>query len=152
MRLVTQRGISPTNKAGRESSSRERFPSFEDTHPNLSLPPVFESPRDSSPQSAGISPARWTAKQASFEQTPWRTSHHKPRRSVSEAIHRIRTRDGSVSENAHELAVALKAPVSWKLIVSTSGSFGDLDLTTFRVFLSFGTTPRQPRTPLRKRS
>ncbi|KAB8214192.1 triose-phosphate transporter family-domain-containing protein [Aspergillus novoparasiticus] len=41
---------------------------------------------------------------------------HKPRKSISEAISTIRTRNASVSANAQELAQALRAPVSYKLI------------------------------------
>ncbi|PYI12128.1 TPT-domain-containing protein [Aspergillus sclerotiicarbonarius CBS 121057] len=39
------------------------------------------------------------------------------RKSISEAISTIRTRNGSVSANAQELAEALRAPVSYKLII-----------------------------------
>ncbi|KAL2018638.1 hypothetical protein VTK56DRAFT_541 [Thermocarpiscus australiensis] len=39
---------------------------------------------------------------------------HERKRSISNAIHRIRS--GSMSQNAHELAGALRAPVSWKLV------------------------------------
>lgn len=46
-----------------------------------------------------------------------RSSKHRPRKSISEAISIIRTRNGSVSANAHELAEALKAPVSYRLVV-----------------------------------
>lgn len=45
-------------------------------------------------------------------------SKHRPRKSIGEAIASIRTRNASVSVNAHDLADALKAPVSYKLIVS----------------------------------
>ncbi|KOC09736.1 ER to Golgi transport protein [Aspergillus flavus AF70] len=45
-----------------------------------------------------------------------RHSKHKPRKSISEAISTIRTRNASVSANAQELAQALRAPVSYKLI------------------------------------
>ena len=45
---------------------------------------------------------------------------HKTNRSVSEALGSFRIRRGSVSENAQELAEALKAPVSYKLIVIIS--------------------------------
>ncbi|MCJ1391471.1 suppressor of loss of ypt1 [Xylographa bjoerkii] len=41
---------------------------------------------------------------------------HGRQKSLSEAIRTIRTRNGSVSANAHEIAEALKAPVSIKLI------------------------------------
>lgn len=42
---------------------------------------------------------------------------HKRQPSLSDAIRTIRTRNGSMSQNAHEIADALKAPVSAKLIV-----------------------------------
>jgi solute carrier family 35 protein E1 len=45
-------------------------------------------------------------------------SKHRPHKSISEAITTIRTRNVSVSANAHEIAEALKAPVSYRLIVS----------------------------------
>lgn len=48
---------------------------------------------------------------------PARNSRHRPRKSISEAITTIRTRNASVSANAQELAQALKAPVSYQLIV-----------------------------------
>ena len=44
-------------------------------------------------------------------------SKHRPRKSISEAITTIKTRNASVSVNAHELADALKAPISYRLIV-----------------------------------
>jgi solute carrier family 35, member E1 len=50
-------------------------------------------------------------------------ARHGRQKSLSEAIRTIRTRRGSVSQNAHELADALRAPVSPKLIVSCSISF-----------------------------
>ncbi|KAK4662659.1 hypothetical protein QC763_605520 [Podospora pseudopauciseta] len=40
--------------------------------------------------------------------------HARKRSSISTAIHRMRS--GSMSQNAHEIADALRAPVSWKLI------------------------------------
>ena len=42
---------------------------------------------------------------------------HVKRKSLTEAIHNVRTRRQSVSQNAHEIADALKAPVSLKLVV-----------------------------------
>ena len=44
-------------------------------------------------------------------------SRHGRQKSLSDAIRTIRTRKGSVSANAHEIAEALKAPVSFRLIV-----------------------------------
>ncbi|KAH8631968.1 TPT-domain-containing protein [Alternaria alternata] len=45
------------------------------------------------------------------------SNRHGRQKSLSEAFRTIRTRKGSVSQNAHELADALKAPLSPKLIV-----------------------------------
>lgn len=42
---------------------------------------------------------------------------HGRQKSLSEAIRTVRTRKASVSQNAHEIAEALKAPVSPKLVV-----------------------------------
>lgn len=44
-------------------------------------------------------------------------SRHVPQKSLSDAIRTIRTRKGSVSADAQELAEALKAPVSFQLVV-----------------------------------
>jgi solute carrier family 35 protein E1 len=44
-------------------------------------------------------------------------SKHERQKSLSDAFHNIRTRRSSMSTNAHELADALKAPISPKLIV-----------------------------------
>lgn len=48
---------------------------------------------------------------------------HGRQKSLGEAINTIRTRRGSVSANAHEIADALKAPVSPKLVVRARGHF-----------------------------
>lgn len=42
--------------------------------------------------------------------------HSKQQKSISEAFRTIRGRNGSVSQNAHEIADALRAPLSWQLI------------------------------------
>jgi solute carrier family 35 protein E1 len=44
---------------------------------------------------------------------------HGRQKSLGEALQTIRTRKASVSQNAHEIADALKAPVSGKLVVRT---------------------------------
>jgi solute carrier family 35, member E1 len=50
---------------------------------------------------------------------PWSTGGrgHGRQKSLSNAFRTIRTRNGSVSQNVHEISDALKAPVSPKLIV-----------------------------------
>ncbi|KAH8691104.1 putative ER to Golgi transport protein [Talaromyces proteolyticus] len=47
---------------------------------------------------------------------PRAASKHRPRKSISETISTIRMRNSSMSANAHEIAEALRAPVSYKLI------------------------------------
>lgn len=54
--------------------------------------------------------------------SPWSSSGgsargHGRQKSLGDAIRTIRTRKGSVSQNAHELADALRAPVSPKLVI-----------------------------------
>ncbi|KAL8686908.1 MAG: hypothetical protein Q9218_006774 [Villophora microphyllina] len=65
---------------------------------------------------------RWQAKKENH--ISWGNGHvtgtpskHGRQKSIGEAIHTIRTRKGSVSANAAEIADALKAPVSVRLIV-----------------------------------
>jgi len=45
---------------------------------------------------------------------------HGRQKSLTEAINTIKTRKASMSQNAHEIADALRAPVSPKLVVSLS--------------------------------
>ncbi|KAJ9625475.1 hypothetical protein H2204_010337 [Knufia peltigerae] len=116
------RSLSP-HKGARESTSRERFPSFDDTLPNFSFNPganvVAESPLEITPGQLSNHEIKWPARRESQRLRNARPAGiygHRPRRSVSEALNKFRTRQGSVSENAHELAEALRAPVSYKLI------------------------------------
>lgn len=69
------------------------------------------------------------------------TKHgHGRQKSLTEAIRTIRTRKGSVSQNAHELADALKAPLSPKLIVGLCMSMGDLEASNnSRLSVVYGT-------------
>ncbi|OHE96162.1 triose-phosphate transporter [Colletotrichum orchidophilum] len=66
-------------------------------------------PRKESLQGRGV---RWGAP---GQQVPTRYGHGR-QKSLGDAIHNIRTRGGSVGQNAHEIADALKAPVSPRLI------------------------------------
>ncbi|RDW93215.1 putative ER to Golgi transport protein (Sly41) [Aspergillus mulundensis] len=52
-----------------------------------------------------------------WDYKPVRDTKRRPRKSISETISAIRTRNGSVSANAQELAQALRAPISYRLIV-----------------------------------
>ncbi len=117
------RSLSP-HKDARQSTSRERFPSFDATLPNFTFNPgaalVADSPLEISPGQLPNHEIKWPARRESQRLRHARPSGifgHRPRRSVSEALNKFRTRQGSVSENVEDLAEALKAPVSYKLIV-----------------------------------
>jgi solute carrier family 35 protein E1 len=67
---------------------------------------------------------RWPARRASNANN-WNSysngapgkSRHGRQKSLTEAIKTVRGRKASISENAHEIAESLKAPVSWKLVI-----------------------------------
>lgn len=58
---------------------------------------------------------------------------HNRQKSIGDAFRTIRARNGSVSQNAHEIADALRAPVSPKLIVCDSLSPRPLRFVSLRV-------------------
>ena len=147
---LSQRERSPVKPGERRTSSRERFPSFDHNVRDSYATPVFTSPTTTSPN-LSIPPARWNAKRTSLDQNTRRTNYHKPRKSVSEAIHQFRTRRGSVSDNAQELAEALKAPISWQLIVRSTNSHRLALLIRTRGSALFGTTLRLLQTHHRSR-
>jgi len=118
------RSLSP-HKDARQSTSRERFPSFDATAtlPNFTFNPgaalVADSPLEISPGQLPNHEIKWPPRRESQRLRSARPSGifgHRPRRSVSDALNKFRTRQGSVSENVEELAEALKAPVSYRLI------------------------------------
>ena len=142
--------MKPSNTGRRRSSSTNnhiesfKFPDFEQpTLPKDLLETYHEqdygggiSVRTSSPNTfknanGGTPNGRWQPRRDSH--VAWVNGHvngtgigaatgrsHGRQKSLSDAIRTIRTRRGSVSANAHEIADALKAPVSVKLIVRTS--------------------------------
>lgn len=80
----------------------------------------YSSPRPSGsfPQQLRAHSISW--KDADSGAAPWRSApRREERKSLSDAFRTVRTRKGSVSQNAQEIASALKAPVSLKLVVST---------------------------------
>ncbi|EXJ91743.1 hypothetical protein A1O3_00293 [Capronia epimyces CBS 606.96] len=110
----THRSLSPHKRAN-DASPNEKFPSFDEYRPFA----VAESPLDISPAQGLNYDLKWPARKPSQRGRDGRNLGiytHRSRRSVSEAINKIRTRQGSVSENAQELAEALRAPVSYRLI------------------------------------
>ena len=102
------------------ASEYERFPSLDEARANGHLHQVA-SPVEITPTQATADRYKWPARKSNQMvrengRIPG-THTHRPRRSVSDAIRNLRERRGSVSENAQELAEALKAPVSYRLVV-----------------------------------
>ncbi|KFA50544.1 hypothetical protein S40293_03017 [Stachybotrys chartarum IBT 40293] len=75
------------------------------------------------PNSTAARLDRWTAvprRENSYSsRPPWANSihGHNRQKSLGEAFRTIRARNGSVSQNAHEIADALRAPVSPRLVI-----------------------------------
>ena len=115
-RSALYRALSPLS-GGSESTQTERFPSFDIQARSYDVPVVSESPLDTNFGQSVVPDYKWPARRGSQPLRSGRTPGHKSRRSVSDAFNKLRNRRGSVSENAQELAEALKAPVSYKLIV-----------------------------------
>lgn len=102
-----------------------KFPAFQ---PDL-LPTHEEEPfavsssRTASPSNTplpngSVLPSdRWQPRKEHRHYMNGSATRHGRQKSLSEAIRTIRTRKGSVSQNAHEIADALKAPVSPALVV-----------------------------------
>lgn len=103
----------------------EKFPSFEETRSEEKLHPPA-GPQHSRPPINALPvnnrPVRKSS-QTGWESRDGRLHKHRTKRSVSEAFDNFRQRRGSITANTHELAEALKAPISYKLIVSASRSF-----------------------------
>lgn len=105
-----------------EQHMGEKFPSFEDTRSDLAVHPV-DSPEDSRSPVNPLLVSNWPVRNASragWENHNGTRYKHQPKRSVSEALGNFRQRRGSIAANTHVLAEALKAPISYKLIVSST--------------------------------
>ncbi|RMZ80311.1 hypothetical protein DV738_g2888, partial [Chaetothyriales sp. CBS 135597] len=114
-RLAARRTPSPKPSRITEEVYSERFPSFDTTAPpSFGLPVVTESTLETDAVAALES--KWPLPRGNPRSREGRQNWHRPRKSVSEALNNFRIRRGSVSENAQELAEALKAPVSYTLI------------------------------------
>lgn len=112
----------PANTPGSQlkhmTSPIDKFPPFSDE----SFDTIKDSREHHSGSSVRYAPARWEPRKTG--QFPYDekavfagNTRQRSRKSISETISTIRTRNGSVSANAQELAEALKAPVSYRLIV-----------------------------------
>jgi solute carrier family 35 protein E1 len=102
------------------SSPIDQFPPYEET---LDSAIGSSRPSTNSTPSVKYAPSEtWEPRKTSYYSRDHpngalRNPKHRPRKSISEAISTIRTRNGSVSANAQELAEALRAPVSYRLVV-----------------------------------
>lgn len=115
-RSALHRALSPLS-GGSEGTQTERFPSFDIQARPYDVPVVSESPFNANSDQSVVPDYKWPARRGSQPFRSGRIPGHKSRRSVSDAFNKLRNRRGSISENAQELAEALKAPVSFKLIV-----------------------------------
>ena len=128
--------MSSANLERRRSSSsnpREKFPNLDTSKNEESIPKYDERENGRSDAVRTLSPARTNGVLHSERwQAPWKENYlawgdghlniagprqHGRHRSLSDAFRNIRTRKASVGENAHEIAEALKAPISLKILV-----------------------------------
>ena len=117
------------------STGKEKFPDLDHSQSGDYLTTIDSSDEGATTSSRTPSPAkangvlhseRWQARKD--HHLVWGNGHTNitpPRaqgrqRSLSDAFKTIRSRKASVSENAREVAEALKAPVSMKIVVCTS--------------------------------
>lgn len=121
----------------------DKFPPFEEGTPTTLLTPTNR--RFSHSQRDGLNDM-WQPRQPAH--ITWQrpngldASKHRPRKSISDAITTIRTRNASMSANAQELAEALKAPISYKLIVSRNDLIGIFWLIEKLIDNAIGILPR----------
>jgi solute carrier family 35 protein E1 len=114
--------VSPSSPAVISPSSNdlERFPSLDEIRANGHIhqvaSPVEITPTHAAPDRYKWLPRKSTQTERDSGRIP-RLATHQPKRSVSDAFRNIRARRGSVTENAQELAEALKAPISYTLVV-----------------------------------
>ncbi|KAL4894648.1 triose-phosphate transporter family-domain-containing protein [Aspergillus ambiguus] len=96
------------------TSPIDKFPPFKDE--------LYETTAESPETLRYTQNDRWEPRRSNYlprdlKNGTIRNPKHRSRKSISEAITTIRTRNASVSANAQELAEALRAPVSYRLIV-----------------------------------
>lgn len=119
----------PSSATPDKPTSTFRFPSLPrdvTREPDAPTPTEYDNDDKATNPTAstngGPRESRWGARKTGSSIFPGSSPFYGARRarqkSLSEALRNIHNRRGSVSDNAHEIAEALKAPVSPKLIVS----------------------------------
>lgn len=130
-----QNGRPPSSTGHRSRSPTVRFPDFweEDHHAGLTNDETNgRVSRGHTPLPNGLpnglhSAKRWAARKTdsagglgAFMKGRAEVPLNRQRgrqKSLSEAIHTVRTRNMTISESAHEVAESLKAPISFRLVV-----------------------------------
>ena len=135
----------PGESAGRrwsnDSNGKEPFPAFENSPYSSTDSLALDEDNEGSSSAARVPSPNKRAGPTSIYSDRWQPrkenhlawenglinvagprSGHGRQKSIGEAIKTIRTRKGSISANAHELADSLKAPLSVKLVVSILSS------------------------------
>ncbi|KAK4133028.1 TPT-domain-containing protein [Trichocladium antarcticum] len=108
----------------------EKFPDFDAGHVSTSGPRWQQNGFAHGNGSATHSADRWHTRRDSrvkWAQRDPGSSSRGHARKISTAINRIRS--GSMSQNAHEIADALRAPFSWKLVVLCVGWYWSSAMT-----------------------
>ena len=123
-----------TERRRSSSSANEKFPDF-DANINAGIDSISVNQEQSATRVSGRTPSP-SKLNGILENGPWQSQRdghlawgigsnnvagprqHGRQKSIGDAIRTIRGRKASVSENAQELAEALKAPLSVKLVVS----------------------------------
>lgn len=130
-RSSSERRWSTSSNRGAEAF---KFPDFEQSLPSRETLPVHREQTSSTKAAYTKTPSpnhfsktngiAQGGRQRRESHVAWGNGHlagpgsrHVPQKSLSDAIRTIRTRKGSVSANAQELAEALKAPISFQLVV-----------------------------------
>ena len=135
--LTAPPGESVGRKWSHESDGKEPFPALEHSPYSSTDSLALDEDKEGSSSAARVPSPNRRAGTASVYTDRWQPrkehhlawdkglvnvagprSGHSRQKSISEAIKSIRTRKGSISANAHELADSLKAPISVKLVVS----------------------------------
>lgn len=128
------RGKGPPRDASVDSrevaSSTEKFPDFESTPSTYNVSPAqrpngYVNGVNGASGSSNLPGDLWRPRrESSARGVQWGTSlpgpptrGHARQKSINDTLRDIRARGGSVSQNAHEIAGALRAPVSPRLIV-----------------------------------
>lgn len=109
------------SSAANGSSPLDKFPPFVDHMSTGPHDPPPTQPSDaratlaSHPNNSDFWQPRKPGGHVLWDQSA-RLPKHRPRKSISEAISTIRSRNASMTANAQEIAEALRAPISYKLI------------------------------------